>query len=152
MRISEKIEGLFLPRKRMVNRLAEVAADVETLASNLTRHAEMCSYSGIRASLSELAAAEAQQANAIRELLLHEGISLGMHQKPVKEGSNNWERLRNDLALQSKILRALHSLFSEWSGIDPQVAERLRECAVEEERRIERLRDLTLRCDPQALD
>jgi hypothetical protein len=60
--------------------------------------------------------------------------------------------LRNDLALQVKILRELQSQFSEWTGVDPQIAQQLRECATAEDRNIGQLRDLTLKCDPQALD
>jgi hypothetical protein len=152
MRISEMIEGLLSLRKRMLNRLADVAADFETLASSLSRHAEMCSYPNIRTSLAELAEAENAQANAIRELLLQNGIRPKTPRRPAHEGSNNWERVRNDLVLQTKILRSLHSQFLGWSPVDQQIAERLRQCALEEEQRIEQLRDLTLRCDPQALD
>jgi len=135
-----------------LNRLAETAADTETLAANLTRHAEMCSYPTLRAGVEELAAAETARANAMRQLLLQYGLWPKLPNKPSHEGSSNWERLRNDLMLQVKILRALHSQFSEWSAIDPEVAERLRESATEEEHLIEHLRDLTLKCDPQALD
>jgi bacterioferritin (cytochrome b1) len=112
----------------------------------------MCSYPTIRAGLVEVAAAEAAQANAMRQLLLQNGAWPKFASRPSHEGSSNWERLRNDLALQVKILRSLHSQFSEWSAIDPQIAERLLESAAEEDRNIEQLRDLTLKCDPQALD
>ncbi len=100
----------------------------------------------------ELAAAETARANAIRQLLLQNGV---WPKSPINlphEGSSNWERLRNDLGLQVKILRALRSQFSEWIGVDPLIAEQLRESATEEDRHIEQLRDLTLKCDPQALD
>jgi hypothetical protein len=99
-----------------------------------------------------LAAAETAQANSIRQLLLENGVCPKLPGWPLHDGSSNWERLRNDLALQIKILRSLHSQFAEWIGIDQQLAERLRQAATDEDRRIEQLRDLTLRCDPQALD
>lgn len=152
MRIAETIRLLLSPRKRLLNRLAESAAEAEMLVANLARHTEMCSYPTLKAGLRELAAAEAVQANAMRELLLQNGVWPKLPSTPPHEGSSNWERLRNDLALQVKILRALRSQFSEWSAIDPEIAERLREAASEEDRRIEQLRDLTLKCDPQALD
>lgn len=152
MRIVETIRLLLSPRSRLLNRLAETAADAELLAANLTRHTEMCTYPTLRAGLEELSAAETARANAMRQLLRQNAVSPKFPSKPLHEGSSNWERLRNDLMLQVKILRELHSQFSEWSAIDPEIAERLRESATEEERHIERLRDLTLKCDPQALD
>jgi len=152
MRIVETIRLLLSPRSRLLNRLAETAADAEILAANLTRHTEMCTYPTLRAGLEELAAAETKRANAMRQLLLQNGIWPKLPSKPSHEGSSNWERLRNDLALQVKILRALQSQLSEWTGIDPQIAQQLRESADEEDRHIEQLRDLTLKCDPQALD
>jgi len=152
MRIVETIRLLLSPRSRLLNQLAETAADAEMLAANLTRHADMCTYPTLRAGLEEQAAAETARANAMRQLLLQYGICPRSPSKPFHEGSSNWERLRNDLALQVKILRALHFQLSEWTGIDPQIAQRLREFADEEDRLIEQLRDLTLKCDPQALD
>jgi hypothetical protein len=152
MRIIDKIRLLLSPRRRLLKRLAETAGDAETLAANLVRHTEMCSYPTLRAGLEEVAAAETAQANAVRELLLQNGVRPKLPSRLPHEGSSNWERLRNDLALQVKIVRALQSQFSEWTGIDPQIAERLRQSASEEDRNIEHLRDLTLKCDPQALD
>jgi hypothetical protein len=152
MRIAETFRLLLSPRKRLLNRLAETAGDSEMLAANLTRHTEMCSYPTLRAGLEKLAAAETAQANAMRQLLIDNGVWPKLATRPSHEGSSNWERLQNDLALQVKILRALHSQFSEWTGIDPQIAERLRQSASGHERHINQLRDLTLKCDPQALD
>jgi hypothetical protein len=152
MRIAEMIRLLLSPRKRLLSRLAETAADAELLAANLTRHTEMCTYPTLRAGLEEVAAAETAQANAMRQLLLENGVWPTLPDTPALEGSSNWERLRNDLALQVKILRALHSQFSQWTAIDPDIAEWLRASAKEQDRYIDQLRDLTLKCDPQALD
>jgi hypothetical protein len=146
------IRSLLSPQRRLLKRLAETAGEAELLAANLTRHTEMCSYPTLRAGLGEVAAAETTQADEIRQLLLQHGIWPKLAVRPPHDGSSNWERLRNDLALQVKILRALHSQLSEWTGIDPQIAERLRESATAQESRIGQLRDLTLKCDPQALD
>jgi hypothetical protein len=143
---------LLLARKRLLNKLAETAADAELLAANLTRHKEMCTYPTLRAGLRELAAAETAQANAMRELLFHNGVSPKLPGQPPHEGSCNWERLRNDLAIQVKILRALHAQLPQWTGVDSQICEQLREIANNEDRYIDKLRDLTLKCDPQALD
>jgi hypothetical protein len=37
-------------------------------------------------------------------------------------------------------------------AVDPPIGERLSQSAAEEDRHIEQIRDLTLKCDPQALD
>ena len=152
MTIVETIRALFSPRRRLLSRLAETAGDAELLAANLRRHTEMCSYPTLRAGLQEVAAAETTHADAIRQLLLQYGMWPKLAAMPPHEGSSNWERLHNDLSLQVKILRALQSQFSEWSGIDAQIAERLHESAMAQDRHISQLRDLTLKCDPQALD
>jgi hypothetical protein len=152
MSFVEKIRLMLSPRSRLLSRLAETVADTELLAANLTRHAEMCDYPTLKAGLEELAAAETMQANMMRQLLLQQGVWPKSASQPAHEGSSNWERLSNDLGLQIKILRALHSQFSEWSAIDSAIGERLRQSATEEDRHIEQLRDLTLKCDPQALD
>ncbi|MBV8056347.1 MAG: hypothetical protein JOZ29_09915 [Deltaproteobacteria bacterium] len=152
MGIVETIRLLLSPRNRLLNRLAKTAADAEILAANLARHTEMCNYPTLRAGLGELAAAQTALADVLRQLLLQNGGWPKFPSKPSHEGSSNWERLRNDLALQVKILRALQSQFAEWTTIDPEVAGRLRESATEEDRHIEHLRDLTLKCDPHALD
>jgi hypothetical protein len=146
------IRLLLSARSRLLNRLAEIAADAETLAANLIRHTGMSSSPTIRAGLEELATAETAQANAIRQLLLENGVWPKLPSRPSHEGSSNWERLHNDLMLQVKILRALQSQLSQWTGIDPRIAARLREFATEADRHIGQLRDLTLKCDPQALD
>ena len=112
----------------------------------------MCSSPTIRAGLAELAAAETAKANEVRQLLLQNGVWPKLAQPPAHEGSSNWERLQSDLALQIKILRSLNSQFSEWIAIDSETAERLRKFATDEDRCVEQLRDLTLRCDPQAFD
>jgi hypothetical protein len=152
MRMIEKIRQWLSPRSRLLNRLAETAGEAEALAGNLTRHTELCTYPTLRAGLQALAAAETAQANTMRELVLHNGIWPKVPLLPPHQGANNWERLSNDLALQVKILRALRSQQSEWSAIDPLIAAQLDKCATAEDRHIGQLRDLTLKCDPQALD
>jgi hypothetical protein len=152
MKIAEKIRPLLSPRRRLLKQLAATAGDAELLAEKLSRHTEMCTYPNIRAGLEEVAAGESAQSTAIRQLLRQNGVWPQLPVNPLHDGSSNWERLQNDLALQVKILRALRSQLSQWTGVDPQIAQSLSQAATEEERRIGKLRDLTLRCDPHALD
>jgi hypothetical protein len=148
----EKIRQWLSPRSRLLNQLAKTAGEAEVLAGNLTRHMELCTYPTLRAGLQALAAAETAQAKTMRELILRYGMWPKVPLLPPHQGASNWERLSNDLALQVKILRALRSQLSEWSTIDPLIAAQLDECATVEDRHIGQLRDLTLKCDPQALD
>ena len=152
MKIAETLRLLLSPRQRLLDGLAAIAEDNEALAANLSRHAEMCTFPTLRASLEQVAAAETAQAGAMRDLLLQNGVLPRLPGRPLHEGSSNWERLRNDLVLQVKILRALHTQLAEWTSIDQQLAERLRALAAQQDRWVEQLRDVTLKCDPQALD
>jgi hypothetical protein len=152
MTIGEKLRWLLSPRMRLLQLLAETAGDAELLAAKLSRHAKLCTYPNIRAGLDEIAAGESAQAAVIRQLLLDRGVSPKLPVNPSHDGSSNWERLQRDLALQVKILRSLRSQVPQWTALEPQIADSLSQVATEEESRIGRLRDLTLRCDPQALD
>ena len=86
------------------------------------------------------------------EILLERGTWPRLPEAPVHDGSSNWERLAADLALEVALHRELNMEIAEWDGVEPKVADRLREFAAEEDNNIDALRDLTLRCDPQALD
>ncbi|HKV55461.1 MAG TPA: hypothetical protein VJN94_12560 [Candidatus Binataceae bacterium] len=152
MGIVERIRSSLSPRIRLLRQFAETAGRAETLAANLARHAELCIFPTLKAGLEQLTAAEATQANAMRELLFENGSWPQTPKPSAHDGSNNWERLRSDLDLQVEILRALHFQLAEWASIDAAVADRLRQFAEEEDRNIWQLRDLTLKCDPQALD
>lgn len=152
MGILARIRSTLSPRARLLDHLAVTAGRFETLATNLKRHPAMCSYANIRAGLERLAEAEAAQALVLREILLERGTWPRLPETPVHDGSNNWERLSGDLALAVALHRELNMEIAEWEGIEPAVAERLREFAAEEDDNIAALRDLTLRCDPQALD
>jgi len=119
---------------------------------NLKRHGATCAYSNIRAGLERLAEAEAAQALVLREVLLERGAWPRLPEAVAHDGSSNWERLSGDLALQVALHRELNMEIAEWDGVEPAVADRLREFASEEDSNIAGLRDLTLKCDPQALD
>jgi hypothetical protein len=136
----------------MLDELAQTAGHVESLAINLKRDAAMCAYPTIKAGLERLANAKAAQANVLRKLVLDLGAWPRLPANPVHGGSSNWERLYANLSLQITVLRELNIQVVEWEHVDPAIAARLREFTVEEESNLADLRDLTLRCDPQALD
>jgi len=152
MGIIERIHAAFSPRTSLLAELAETAGHVEALASNLRRHADECAYPNIKAGLGRLAQSETAQANALRELLLDRGAWPRLPDVSVHDGSNNWERLKRDLELQVRLVRELNLQIPEWASVDSDLSERLREFAAKEDENIGELRDLTLKCDPQALD
>ena len=152
MTIGQTIRLLLSPQKRLLNQFTATAADAEKLAENLRRHSELCSAPGLKAAVEKLAAAAATEARNMRELLLENGAWPKLPDRPVHVGSSNWDRLRSDLELQVEILRALHLQHPQWTSIDSKVAERIRQFASEQELNLSVLRDLTLKCDPQALD
>jgi hypothetical protein len=136
----------------MLEGLAVVAGRYETLAQRLKRHAELCTYPNIKAGLERLAEDEAGQANALRRILADLGAWPRLAETSSHDGSSNWERVSADLALQTKLFRELNTQVVEWEGVDPGVAARLREFLDGEDRNAGTLRDLTLKCDPQAFD
>jgi len=152
MGILARIRSSLSPRARLLDHLAISAGRFETLAMNLKDHAAMCTYTSIRAGLEQLAEAQAEQALVLREILVERGVRPRPAETPVHQGSSNWERLSADLAREVALHRDLNMEIAEWDGVEPKVAERLREFAAKEDENIAVLRDLTLRCDPQALD
>lgn len=136
----------------MLERLAAVAGRYETLAQRLKRHAGLCTYPNIKAGLECLAEAEAGQANTLRGILADLGTSPRLAETPPHDGSSNWERASADLALQTELFRELNTQVVEWEGVDPKMAAQLREFLDGEDRNAGTLRDLALKCDPQALD
>jgi hypothetical protein len=152
MGILEKIHSALSPRIRLLDQLARSAGYFETLASNLKRDAERCAYPNIKAGLERLAVAETRRANELREILLARGVWPRPPDTSVRAGSSNWERLNASLALEVHLLRELNLQIAEWEWVEPALAERLREFTAEGDRSLAELRDLALRCDPQALD
>jgi hypothetical protein len=152
MGILERIRSSLSSRTRLLEQLARIAGQVETLAARLKAHAEMCSYPTLKTGLERLAMTQAAYADILRELLLDRGAWPTLPQTSVREGSNNWERLNADLALQVRLFRDLNLQIVEWEVVEPQLAARLREFAAEQDKTLADLRDLALKCDPQALD
>ena len=136
----------------MLERLAMVTGRYETLTQRLKRHAELCTYPNLKAGLERLAEDEASQANALKRILADLGAWPRLAETPSHDGSSNWERVSADLALQTELFRELNTQVVEWEGVDPGVAARLREFLDGEDRNAGTLRDLALKCDPQAFD
>jgi hypothetical protein len=152
MGMFEKIRSSLSPQARLLAELAVTAGGYETLATNLKRHAELCTYPTLRAGLERLAAAEAAQERKLRAVLLDRGVWPRPSSEPQREGFSNWERIGSDLALGSKLFRDLNWQIVEWETVEPEFATWLREFVAEEDGNLGLMRDLGLKCDPLALD
>ncbi|MGH7934623.1 MAG: hypothetical protein ACREQN_15885 [Candidatus Binataceae bacterium] len=152
MGLFDRICTSLSPTAHPLERLAVTAGRCETLAANLKRHAAMCDYPNIKAGLGRLAEAEAVQANALRVILTAHGAWPRLPETPLHEGTSNWERVSADLALLAEIHRDINLHAVEWESVEPGLAARLRGLSAAENDHLGKLRDLALKCDPQAFN
>lgn len=152
MGIGTRIINSLSGEARRLTRLARIAGASERLAQNLKRHADLCDAPNIKAGLEALAIAETRDADALRDLLVPRLVWPARSETTQHDGANNWLRISGDLTAELEMVRALNSAIAEWEGADREIAERLRAIAAPKETTLGRLRDLALRCDPQALD
>jgi hypothetical protein len=142
----------FSPQARRLQRLARIAGISEALAAALKRHAETAGYATFRTALEHVAEAEAADAKALRRLLLAYGSWPIPFSELAPDGSSNWQRVSADLALERELVKLLGDAIVEWEGVKPEIANDLRAIVYHKEVSARHLRDLGLRCDPQALD
>ena len=140
------------PRVSAVDHLAEATGSYATLAQNLARHAAICELPTIAAELPRLAEAAKERAEELRRMLRDRGVWPAPPFPPTPDGPSNWERLTSDLALQTELFGVLNQSIVEVEATDPDLAAALRKLAEKEDRNLGILRDLALKCDPQALD
>ncbi len=123
-------------------------------ARQLARHAEMAPQAFSLEGLKDLAAAEEQQAERLREALRAAGESVptvaAAHLPPG--ALNHWARLVQDLEAQRLSARHLRELAVHFAETLPNTAALFDELCREEQVHCERLRALIARADPQALD
>jgi hypothetical protein len=152
MTLLEKAFSRLLGRSLIRADLARIAGENERLADNLAHHAEVCESPGLRARIDEIAYLERADARTLRELALDHRVWPLPPQTPATQGANHWERLSADLADQLEIVRGLNALIAECERKEPELAARHRQLLEGKERTSGVLRDLALKCDPQALD
>ncbi len=152
MTMLEKLRTILSPHTRLLQQLAQIAGDNERLADSLKRDADLCESPRLKSGLETLAAAERADADVLRQVVLTHHAWPAPPLIPNREGANNWERLSFDLAAQIGLVRALNSLIAQCERTDPLMAQQLRALVTEKERVSALLRDITLKCDPQALD
>ena len=140
------------PEQRLLAELADIAGRHQELASRLANHAELCAYPNIAGTLRALAARQAEHARALDTILRERHVWSKLPRPIGAEGSSNWQRISGDLALLLDLSREMNQQAARWEGIDPAFAARLRTIAIEDDRGLGELRELALKCDPQALD
>jgi len=139
---------------RLIDELAMLAGQCEALAKRLHRHAERVSYPPIAQAVREIADKEAAHDRTMRAILSDRGLWPRPPQEISHEGSNNWERLSNDLEILLLFARELHRHAMRWEGEseDPKLGETLMKIADEASEDEFELRVLVAKLDPQALD
>jgi hypothetical protein len=152
MGILHRITTALSPEERLLSELADITGRHHELADRLARHAGLCAYPNIVAGLVALAACEAEHARALDAILSGRHVWSKLPRPKDGEGSNNWARIGADLALLLDLSREMNQQALRWEGLDPPFAARLRAIAVEDNNNLGELRELALKCDPQALD
>ena len=140
------------PDKTALAELAELTGRKEALIHRLKRHAEMCSYPNIRAGLEHIAQGQADSFKILRAILTDRGTWARPPEATPREGTNNWERLSNDLAIMRSIAVGMQKAAGVWEGIDQAIADKLAPIALADNDAESELRAIALKCDPQALD
>lgn len=140
------------PAERLLAELADIAGRHRELAIRLARHAELCAYPNIASGLVALAARQIEHARTL-DTILSERHTWSKLPRPIgAEGASNWARVSGDLALLLELRREMNQQALHWEGIDPAFAARLHTIALEDDSNVGELRELALKCDPQALD
>lgn len=152
MSIIERIFATPAPEARRLSELAEIAGRHQELANRLARHAELCTYPNIAAGLRALAARQAEHARTLDTILVDRHVWSKLPRPLGPDGASNWQRTSEDLEILLELSRAMNQQALYWEGIDAAFAARLGTIAREDDRRVGELRDLALKCDPQALD
>jgi hypothetical protein len=152
MGILRRMTTALSPEERLLNELADITGRHHELADRLARHAELCVYPNIAAGLGALVAREAEHARALDTVLSGRHVWSRLPRPAGAEGSNNWARISADLALLLDLSREMNQQALRWEGIDPPFAARLRTIVLEDNNNLGELRELALKCDPQALD
>jgi hypothetical protein len=140
------------PRQTLLNELTEIAGRKEALIARLKRHAAMCDYVNIKAGLEQLAVKEEAHLRVLNAILADHDLWARPPEPPVHDGSNNWERLGGDLELASELSKLINRQSVVWEAVDPAMAQRFAAMYVEDYDNTSLLRDLALKCDPQAFD
>lgn len=134
--------------------LRQCYVDCVARAAQLSQHAEVAPQAQAAEGLGELAAAEAKQAERLRDALRAAGEAVPVASAVgLSPGAvNHWTRLVQDLEAHRTSTRGLRELAAHFAETLPDTATLFDELCREEHVHCERLRGLIARADPQALD
>lgn len=152
MGILQRIRGRVSIDAPLLEELAELTGRHRELAARLARHGARCAYPNIARGLGDLAARAAEHAGALDTLLRERNVWSRLPDDTAADGASNWQRISSDLALLLELARAMNHQVLRWESVDSALAERLRDIALADNRDLGDLRELALKCDPQALD
>ena len=152
MGILQKIWTRSSADEELISELAEIAGRHQQLAEQLARHAQSCKYPNIASGLTSLAERASDHARALSAMLRERKAWSRLPEPSEAEGSSNWERMHVDLALLLDLTRAMNRQALRWERVDADFASLLRTIAMRDDRDLGQVRDLALKCDPQALD
>lgn len=152
MRILHWFRSSLSPRETLLAELADIAGRKQSLIDRLKRHAGMCAYPNIKAGLEQLAIREAAHVKTLNAILADNGMWSRIPEPRTHDGSNNWERLNGDLELLAELSRMINQQAVRWEPVDAELAQRFAAMYPEDYDNTSVLRDLALKCDPQALD
>lgn len=134
--------------------LAQSYCDCVRSAAQLLRHAGMAPQQQSAEVLKQLAAAEEEQRDRLRQALEAAGVPVPpAAPEPLPRGAlNHWARLVQDLEAQRGAVQRFRELAIRFAESFPQTAGLFDALCREEAAHCEDLRALIARADPQALD
>ena len=151
MGLLDKLRSTF-SGPRLIDELVILAGQSEALVNRLRRHAERLTYPAIAQDIRDITEKEAAHERTLRGILSAQHLWPRPPKEVPHEGSNNWERLSNDLEILLLWARQLHQHAMRWEGEHPELAETLMKIANEASDNEYELRRQVAKLDPQALD
>ena len=132
--------------------LAELTGRIEALVDRLRRHAAMCRYPQMRIAVEQLAERQAEHLKSLKQTLAERDTWARPPAPPASEGSNDWGRLSGDLNELATIGDLLHRTAIKFEDSDAATAKVLHQIAADDSNYESDLRQIALKCDPQAID
>jgi hypothetical protein len=148
------VGGVAAASRDAVAALSSCYVECVRRARQLTRHAHMAPQPYSAEGLRELAAAEDRQAEALHQALLaaQAAIPSVALESPPADALNHWGRLVRDLEAHRSSVRRLRELAVHFAETLPHTAALFDELCTAETIHCQRIRELIVRADPQALD
>ena len=138
---------------RLIDELEVLAGHCEELVNRMRLHAERATlYPAIADEVRAIAEREAAHERTLRGILADSGRWPRPPENLPRDGSNNWERLSGDLEILVQFTVELQRQAMRWESENLAIGETLNKIASEASDSEFKLRRLTAKLDPQALD